>query len=214
MSRFSVFLLVAFLLGAVLLVARFKGHEKDFGGIGRYRDRGDNHAAWEPYEHHKAPSPEAFLRDFCRYGCPDTSYARKLLPDDNFRHILLSFRDPSDEHHGDPVDAYAKALHQEQDIPIQGRLDAKSTLGDVLVVLNELLGPKFRERERQDSAYKVANEAMDREQERLKTRAKDSVIYAEQARARELEERMRSARVVPVSSKLPDFDEIDEVEAE
>lgn len=213
MSRFSVFLLVAFLLGVVLLVARFKGHENDFGGIGRYRDRGDNQTAWQAYERYQAPSPKAFLRDFCRHGCPDTNFAHKFLPDDNFRHILLSLRDESEEHHGDPVEAYAKALYQEQGIPIQGRLDAKSTLGDVLVVLNELMGPKYRERARQDSVFKVAHEALDRERERLETRAKDSAIYAEQARARELEELKRNtpspygehdAEVVDEDAPLPE----------
>lgn len=207
MSRFSVFLLVAFLLGVVLLVARFKGHEKDFGGIGRYIDRSDNLEAWQAYERYQAPSPKAFLRGFCRYGCPDTNFARKFLPDDNFRHILLSLRDSSVEHHGDPVEAYAKALHQEQDIPIQGRLDAKSTLGDVLVVLNELLGPKFRERERQDSVFKVAHEAMDRERERLETRKKDSLIYAEQARAREAAERRQNASNLPANTFTTDVEE-------
>lgn len=184
MSRMSIFLLVALLLGFSLLFARFKGHEMEYGGIGRYRDRGDNGAAWKPYERYAAPSPEAFLRDFCRRDCPDSTYARKFLPDDNFRHILLSLRKTDEEHHGDPVEAYVDAVRQEHDIPIQGRLDGKSTLGDVLVVLNELLGPGKLEQASRDSIYRAKKEALEWEREHQANRAKDSLLQVELARAR------------------------------
>ena len=188
MTRTVIFLFVALLLGFSLLFARFKGHEKDFGGIGRYLSRSDNATAWAPYARYDYPSSEEFLRGFCRSTRSDSSFAKKLLPEDNFRHVLLSLRDSSLEYYGDPVDAYVKVVQQEMDIHLQGRIDGNSTLSDVLVATNELMAPYKLARQKDDSAFKARKEALDWERQRLESRAKDSVLYADQARAREMME--------------------------
>jgi len=44
MHRSMIFLVFAFLIGLVLIFARMKGHESQYGGIGRYQGRGDKDA--------------------------------------------------------------------------------------------------------------------------------------------------------------------------
>lgn len=192
MSRMSIFLVVSLAIGVVLLVARFKGHENDFGGIGRYRDRGDNTDAWRSYGNLRTPSAEDLLKGFRPVAGPDTNLHRKLLPDDNLRHVLLSLRDTSEEDRGDPVEAYAKVFEQEMGLPLRDRVDGKTTLADLLGIMNELLGPRMREQARLDSLFKLRKVARDWEKERLEGRRKDSLLYVQMARDRDAAENRKT----------------------
>lgn len=203
MSRMSIFLVVSLLIGVILLFARFKGHENDFGGIGRYRDRGDNTEAWRSHGNFSTPSAEVFLKGFRRGADPDTNIHRKLLPEDNLRHVLLSLRDTGEESRGDPVEAYAKVFEQEMGLPLRGRVDGKTTLGDLLKIMNELLGPRIREQARLDSVGKLHRAAQKWERQRLDGRRKDSLLYAQMARERKAAEIRKDTEHRP----RPTFDE-------
>jgi len=138
MHRSMIFLVFAFLIGLVLIFARMKGHESQYGGIGRYQGRGDNAAAWQPYQGYHSPSPRDLLKIVCSERCPDSSFLHKLLPEDNFRYFLLTFRDKDAEHVEDPVRQFEDVFYQENDLPIRGRLSDSSSLKDLLLILNEL----------------------------------------------------------------------------
>jgi hypothetical protein len=183
MHRTTVFLILALFVGIALMFARFKGHEQNFGGIGRYQNRGDNTAAWSAYADYKTPSPRDLLKYVCTGGCPDTTYIHTLLPSDNLKHILLSFRDSLVEHDGDPIQQFESVIYQEQGIQIQGRLSSRSTLADFLKIMNELLGPKMRVRAVQDSIAKAQFEIHKTLRQEQKRR--DSIQDAETRQVRE-----------------------------
>lgn len=179
MRRTTIFFLAACCVGLWILHARYTHSELEYGGPGRYRNRGDNTEAWKPYEAYTAPSPRSVLKYICRGLCPDSTFPHILLPTDNIRHLLVTFRDPDAEHSRDPIRSFEDVIRQEEGIQIGGRLDDRSTLKDLVVLWNRLRAERRKEIDSISTADSAARERFRRPYQQyldqLEQRRRDSL---------------------------------------
>lgn len=115
-----------------------KSREDRWGGAARYTSRGPNTQAWDSLRTYKKPTPEEMLRFVCRYACKDSSWQKVLLPEDNFHHLLASLANPEDGPPSpNPEKIVGELIWAEEGIDLRDKLDRKTTLADILRLMNE-----------------------------------------------------------------------------
>ncbi|HNY29621.1 MAG TPA: hypothetical protein PKO15_01925 [Fibrobacteria bacterium] len=139
--RFLAFLVLAVLVGMGFMLKKMADKNGRNPGLARYQERTTNEEAWKAFDTLQQPDFRKVLSYACEWTPPGMDCGRILLPSDELGQVLTTFRSPERKKEAmvdDPVKQWAKSLEVEWNVPLSERLTAQTTLGDVLVVWNQL----------------------------------------------------------------------------